>query len=106
MSQNSNPLDQVDQFSDHYCMTCYEVVPIGQIEEHREEKHDGSMMPDIEKIHEESEGLIAQKDSMGHYSPHTWMEVDDHQMCGECGATVVKPEDVPADSTDESDGDV
>lgn len=95
----------VKRESDHYCTNCYEVVPFGETQAHREEEHDGRFEIDIVPIHIESEGLLAQERGMGHFGPHQWIEVDDHQMCAECGAVQIERRDVSdelvADRTDD-----
>lgn len=103
MTSTSDGVDQIGPWSDHYCMTCYEVVPMGDIKEHREEVHDGSLMVDIVSIHRSGEDYIAQDDSMGHYSPHQWIDVDDHEMCAECGAVIIQDGDIPQDLRQEAE---
>jgi len=95
--------DAINPRTDQYCLTCYEVVELGGHQTHREEEHDGSMVPDIVSIHKDGDDYVAQQDSMGHYSPHTWMDVDDHDMCGECGAVKIEDADVPDDLRDDED---
>ena len=95
-ASDTERLEVIDPMADLYCMTCYEVVRLGQSTLHRDVVHDGLMAPDIVPIQATmGEGFIAQASGMGHFSPHVWMDVDDHEMCGECGAVKVKPEDVP-----------
>jgi hypothetical protein len=98
-------LDAINPTTDHYCTTCYEVVRLGQSSSHREEVHDGELEPDIVPIHSAGGGeFVAQSDKMGHFSPHMWTQIDDHEVCAECGGVKVQPEDVPDDLIEERDG--
>ena len=93
--------DAINPQVDQYCTNCYEVVPMGEISSHREEEHNGRMDIDLVPIHIEGDGYIAQDSSMGHFSPHQFIDVDDHQMCGECGAVKIKTEDIPKELVEE-----
>lgn len=97
---HESPLDQyLRPATDQYCMTCYEVVPLDEITTHRATIHDGSPDVDIVGIHKTPDTYIAKDTDMGHTSPHRWLSIDNHDMCTECGAVKIKPDDLPTTVT-------
>jgi len=68
-----------------YCEKCQDVHDSTDGCDHRFEKKNG--------VRKEGDYYIAQPPNMGHFSPHMWMDVDDMEVCGECGATKI-PKDM------------
>ena len=75
-----------------YCTKCRDLVDETSFE-HREADHDGAEGPEIVPIVDRQDGqYIAQRDDMGHVTPHVWMDLEGHQMCGRCHAVKVPTE--------------
>ena len=90
----------INATTDRYCTVCYQVVsdPVT----HRDKEHDSDYTIDIWQIEKMGDGeYLAQGDDMGHFTPHVFMEVNDHEMCGECGAVKIKESDIPEEDDDE-----
>lgn len=77
-----------------YCTTCDEVVSSAAT--HRQEAHDGDIGPDLLRFNnEDADGnFIYQLDTMGHFTPHQWDDVEGTTTCMQCGAVKVDPDEV------------
>lgn len=73
-------------FNDWYCKTCQEIVGSQPIS-HREKEHDGSFDVGLMRIDGQSDDQpVATPDDCGHFTPHSFAEVDGQQVCQDCGA--------------------
>lgn len=82
-------------YNKYFCDECKEVVGSHPVE-HRESEHDGNRIVDVLRITEKTPDgdYIAQDDSMGHFTPHIWIESDGLERCGECGAIKISDDQI------------
>ena len=67
-----------------WCHLCQEVYESTDGCEHGLDRKAG--------IQDTFDGYVAQPDGMGHYSPHTWLDIDGMETCAECGAVKIPDE--------------
>lgn len=83
-----------------YCYVCQEVYPTASTDPDDDIPHCSHDLSNKAGVQKGEDGYFAQRNDMGHRTPHLFMDIDGFQTCSECDR--VKLPDVLVESAEVS----